>query len=215
MRISVITCSIRPDGLSIIQKGLAAQTFTDFEWIVELSIPERGHDLNRAYNRALRRAKGELIVSLQDWIRVTPLYLQRFWDAYRSNPRDFLTAPVGKVPNADFSGQPKWDWRAYSDAKPKWMNWEIDSGAAARSALFEIGGFDEELDGHWSCDNLSVGWRAHLAGYGFANVFDNPSVAFDHDAHAPHPFRDAFDPQFNAYRMRKVEMGDLKIDYLH
>lgn len=211
-KISVISVSIRPHGLAITQQCLAQQFFKDFEWLIELSVPEMGHDLNAAYNRALRRAKGELVVSLQDFIKVTPLYLQKFWDAYKENPGTFFTAPVGKVDNENYVGSPKWDWRAYSDAKPLWNCWEIDSGAAPLKILKEIGGFDEELDGHWSCDNLSVAWRAKLAGCQFMNIFDNPGVAFDHDAFMPHPFREKFDPQFNAYRMRKVEMGELTFD---
>jgi hypothetical protein len=222
MKISVITVSIRPKGLDIIQKCLAMQTFPakDFEWIQEISIPEHGHDLNKAYNRALRRAKGELIVSLQDYIKVTPEYLEKFWKAYQENPRTFFTAPVGKTDQEDYSGKPRWDWRAYSDAKPLWQNWEIDSGAAPLAALKEVGGFDEELDGYWSSDNVSVAWRAKLAGYSFMNVFDNPGVAYDHDAFIEHPFRTVGQEfqkslQFNDYRMRKVEMGELKIDFLH
>lgn len=214
-KITVISVSIRPAGLEITQKCLKEQTFQDFEWIQEISIPEKGHDLNKAYNRALKRSSGELIVSLQDYIKVTPQYLEKFWKAYQENPKTFFTAPVGKSQKDDFSGEIKWDWRAFKDASPKWMHWEIDSGAAPLKALKELGGFDEELDGHWSCDNLSVGFRANLAGYSFMNVFDNPGIAYDHDAFIPHPFRNKFDPNFNAYRMKQVEMGELKIDYLN
>lgn len=214
IKITVITPSIRPKGLEITQKCLAQQTFKDFEWLQEISIPGRGHDLNAAYNRALRRAKGELIVSLQDYIMVTPQYLEKFWKIYKENPKTFFTSSVGKTDQEDFSGKPRWDWRAYSDAICKYNTWEIDSGAAPLLALKEIGGFDEALDDHWSCDNVSVGWRAELAGYKFLNVFDNPTVAWDHDAFIDHPFRKDFDPHFNAYRMRLIEMGELKIDYL-
>ena len=34
MKISVITPSIRPEGLKILQECLAQQTFKDFEWLV-------------------------------------------------------------------------------------------------------------------------------------------------------------------------------------
>src|ERR1035437_8527622 len=83
MKISVITPSIRCEGLKIVQQSLEKQTFQDFEWLTEIGIPGRGHDLNAAYNRMLRRAKGELIVSLQDFIKAPPQYLQKFWDAYQ------------------------------------------------------------------------------------------------------------------------------------
>lgn len=214
-KISVISVSIRPKGLEITQKSLAQQTFKDFEWIQEISIPEKGHDLNAAYNRALKRCKGELVVSLQDYIKITPRYLENFWKAYQENPDTFFTAPVGKVDNLDFKGSPRWDWRAYSDAKPDWRTWEIDSAAAPLAALVKIGGFDEELDGHWSCDNVNVGCRADKAGYKFKHIFDNPAIAYDHDAFMEHPFRKDFDPQFNAYRMRQFEMGEVIIPPLY
>lgn len=214
MKISIITPSIRPKGLEITQKFLSEQTFTDFEWLVELSIPERGHDLNAAYNRAIKRAKGELIVSLQDWIKVTPMYLEKFWNAYKEYPKTFFTAPVGKTNDPEYKENARWDWRAYSDARPLWNCWEIDSGACPKDALYEVGGFDEELDGKWSADNVSVAWRAYLKGYKFMNLFNNPSIAFDHDAFTEHPFRKDFDPSLNNQRMREVEMGELNIDYL-
>lgn len=214
MKISVITVSIRPEGLDIIQKGLSFQTEPDFEWIVELGIPSKGHDLNKAYNRAIKRAKGELIISLQDYIKITPQYLEKFWRAYKENPKTFFTAPVGKIDNLEYKGSPRWDWRAYSDAKPIWNCWEIDSAACPKVALFEIGGFDEELDGHWSSDNVSVGYRAYLAGYKFMNLFNNPAVAYNHDAFMEHPFRKEFDPDFNNERMTLFTAGE-KIDFLH
>jgi hypothetical protein len=72
MKISVLTPSIRPQGLAITQQCLTEQTFTDFEWLTEIGLPNRGHDLNSAYNRMLKRANGELVVSLQDYIKVRP-----------------------------------------------------------------------------------------------------------------------------------------------
>lgn len=211
MKVSVLTPSIRPEGLKIVQQSLEQQTFQDFEWLVEIGIPGQGHDLNAAYNRMLRRARGEIIVSLQDYIKTRPDYLQRFVEAFQ--PDTFITAPVGKVKNLEYTGPAVWDWRAYEDAKPDWKCWEIDSGMAPREALFAIGGFDEELDQHWSCDNLNVGKRAHLAGYQFANLFNNPVLAYDHDAFIEHPFRKHWRPLFNDQRMREFEMG-LKLTYL-
>lgn len=207
MKISVLTPSIRPEGLAITREGLMQQTFQDFEWLTEIGIGR--HDLNAAYNRMLRRAKGELIVSLQDYIKITPEYLQKFWDAYQAHPNAFITAPVGKSKQQDFGGEVAWDWRAWNRPgeemkaimPSKWDTWEIDSGAAPLAALKAIGGFDEVMDGHWSCDNLNVGCRAELAGHEFLNLFENPSIAYDHDAFMPHPFRADYDPTFNAKRM--------------
>lgn len=211
MKISVLTPSIRPLGLEIVRNGLLKQTFTEFEWLVEIGLGK--HDLNSAYNRMLRRAKGELVVSLQDHILIRPDFLQRWWNAHQENPNAFMTAPVGKVDDLHYSSKPVWDWRAYRNDETKnirpceWNCWEIDNGAAPLTALKAIGGFDEALDGHWSADNVNVGKRAQLAGYDFKCLFDNPVLAYDHDAHVSHPFRASFDGTFNTKRMALFEGG--------
>lgn len=218
MKISVITCSIRPQGLEIIRTGLLKQTFTDFEWLVELNSTGK-HDLNFAYNNALKRAKGELIVSLQDYCLIRPDYLQKWWDAYQANPDTFMTAPVGKVDNLNYSLPATWDWRAFRNDETKnirpcdWNTWEIDNGAAPLSALKAIGGFDEALDGVWSGDNVSVGFRAKLEGYKFACLFDNPVLVYDHDKFIKHPYRDTFNGTLNTKRMAMFE-GGMRINYL-
>jgi hypothetical protein len=188
-KISVITPSIRPEGLKPNQEALASQTFTDFEWLVELGIPQNGHDLNAAFNRMLKRAKGELIVFMVLW-----------------------TAPLGK--SLDWQ-KINWDWRAYADAIDTTYNcWEIDWGAAPLRILQELGGFDEELDKYWRSDNVNVGYRAYLNGYTFKNLFDNPAIAYDHNATIPHPFKDNFNPGFNKERMDSFKPGE-KLPYLN
>lgn len=212
MRISVLTPTIRPEGLEITRRSLLVQTFRDFEWLVDINCTGE-HDLNASYNRLLRRAQGELIVSLQDWIKVTPEYLQKFWDAYQVQPNTIFTAPVGKVDDWG-QAEARWDWRAYEDAKPKWDCWEIDSGAAPRKMFYDVGGFDEALDQWWSFDNVSVAKRAHILGWKVANVFGNPAVALDHDKREKHPFRDRFRPALVQMRMDSYEEEPV-LDFLH
>lgn len=218
MKISIITTSIRPLGLDIIRTGLLKQTLKDFEWLVEIN-SSGTHDLNSAYNRALSRAQGELMVSLQDYILIRPDFLQKWWDAYTANPTSFMTAPVGKVDDLNYSSKPVWDWRAFRNDENttirscEWNCWEIDNGAAPMSALKAIGGFDEALDGHWSADNVNVGCRAQLAGYDFKCLFDNPVLVWDHDAHMSHPFRTEVDTT-NTKRMAMFK-GGMVLPALH
>lgn len=218
MKITVVTPSIRPLGLNIVRTGLLKQSFKEFEWLVEIGLEK--HDLNAAYNRMLKRAKGELIVSLQDYILIQPDFLQKWWDAYQANPNTFMTAPVGKVDNLNYSLPAVWDWRAYRNDETKnirpceWNCWEIDNGAAPLKALKALGGFDEALDGHWSADNVNVGCRALLAGYEFKCLFNNPALAYDHDATIPHPFRASFDGSFNNKRMAMFK-GGMTLPALH
>lgn len=202
MRISIITPSIRPKGLEITQRCLKEQTFTDFEWLVDIGLAKE-HDLNKAFNRCLRRAKGEIIVFLQDYIKIQPDALQRIVDTYTGK---FATYPVGKTDKEDYSGNPKWDWRKTRQGEVSWNYWEIDFGSCPRKELIEIGGFDEELDRYWSCDNINVGCRADLAGHKFECV-DIPAIAFDHDAFIEHPFRKNYHTSFNNERMELFRRG--------
>lgn len=210
-KISVVTPTIRPGSLWLTQETLAGQTFKDFEWLVEIGFPTRGHDLNAAFNRMIKRAKGELIVFLEDFTKIEPDGLQRFWEAYQKHPDTLMTAPLVKVRSWDDEAK-IYDWRTERE-DCQWTECELDWGAIPKKVLQEVGGFDEELDAHWSCDNVNLGCRANLAGYKFHCVKDNPALALDHDFIMEHPFRKNYNPAFNNHRMDDFRMG-LKINYL-
>ena len=210
MKISVLTPSIRPAGLEILQKSLKNQSFKDFEWIQDIGLGDK-HDLNQAWNRMLKRAKGELIVFYQDYIKIEPDGLQKFWDAYQANPKTMFTAPVGKSQNLNFT-EPKWDWRQLKIGEIDYLHCEMDWGACPIQALKEIGGFDEELDNHWSMDNISVCKRADMLGWKFMNI-DNPAIAYDHDAFIEHPFLKDYKPVFSNLRMEEYK-DNPKLPYL-
>jgi glycosyltransferase involved in cell wall biosynthesis len=213
MKISVITPTIRGrEALEPNKESLAAMTFPpdEFEWLIEESDGTK-HDLNAAFNRMLRKAKGELIVFMEDYTKATTNGLIKFWEAYQKEPNVFWTAPLGKTEDWKIIN---WDWRGYSDATETTYNcWEIDWGAAPKKALVEIGGFDEELDKYWSGDNVNVAYRAYLNGYKFKNLFDNPAVAYNHDAVMEHPFRKNFNPAFQKERLDSFKPGE-KLTYL-
>jgi len=159
---------------------------------VEVNVSGK-HDLNEAFNKMIRRAKGELIVFYQDFIKIPPDGLRKFWEEYQQDKNTLFTAPVGKVKSfADET--PAWDWRDHTD-ECDWTRCELDWGAIPKKILLEIGGFDERLDQWWSFDNVSVGKRAFLKGYKFKNVRYNPAIALDHDAIIEHPFRPKYNPQ--------------------
>lgn len=202
-KISVVTPSIRPDGLRIIQEALAKQTLQDFEWLVEIS-PIRTVDFNAVMNKMLRRAQGELIVSLQDFIEIPDDGLEKFWNAHKEEAC-FYTAPVVKEGSKD--------WRFYREEGCKFDEWEIDWGSAPLEALKEIGGFDEELDKYWGFDNVNVGLRADMANYKIKVLNDNVANVIDHDKIIHHPYRDRMSPGFHNHRLNKIKNG-LKIDYL-
>ena len=209
MQISVLSPSIRPEGLTYNQQCLERQTFTDFEWLVEIGLRTK-HDLNAAYNRMLRRAKGELIVSYQDFIKIENDGLQKFWDAYQKDPYTFFTAPVGQT--LDWTTM-EWDWRSHPKAQMTWQSWEIDWGAAPLECLKRIGGFDEQMDGHWAGDNVNVALRAQMMNYNFKLLPKNPAIAFSHNRQIQHPFNNTFNPAFMNERYDAIRRGE-EINYL-
>jgi hypothetical protein len=201
MKISVITPTIRPESLSVMRDCLKQQTFKDFEWLVDINVTGQ-HDLNNSFNKLIRRSNGELVVFYEDYTKIPPNALEKWWKAYQEHPNVCWTAPLGKVKSLDFTGDVRWDWRAWvndnkvEDYRPSgWQTCELDWGAIPRKVLYEIGGFDERLDQWWSCDNLSLGKRAYLKGYEFKNFFANPALAYDHDAFIEHPFRSRYNPK--------------------
>lgn len=214
IKISVITPTIRGEkALEMARKSLKRQYFKEYEWIYDISKPKKKADFNKVMNKLLKKSKGELIVFLQDYIRIERFGLNYFWSAYKENPKTFFTGPVGKTLNFK---NIKWDWRLHRSLEEplNFMEWEIDWGAAPRDALFEIGGFDEEMDNYWGFDNVNLGLRAEMAGYKFMNIPNNFTVAYDHDAKMEHPFRKLRNPDFHNQRLDEFRRG-LKIDYLN
>lgn len=198
-KISVLTPSIRPSGLEVTRTSLLNQTFKDFEWLTELNWTGKP-DLNSAYNRMLKRAKGELIVSLQDNIEIAPDVLEKCWAYYQKHPERFVTFPVSQ-------GEPdKWDWRNQGEERVcREMDWEIDFGMAALKPLKEIGGFDEELEKlTWGYDNVNVGVRAVMAGY---EIWVNPEIKANGLPHERETFRDKQHAIFHAERLEEIRNG--------
>lgn len=209
--ISVLTPTIRPEFLDITKETLINQTFKDFEWLVEVGFGLE-YDLNKAMNKMIKRAKGKYIVFLQDCIRINEDGLQKFYDVLEKNNHAFVTSAVGKVDK--WGQEPRWDWRHFKKGlqENQWNNWEIDWGCCPLEDIKTIGGFDEELDRYWSCDNVNLGCRAEIAGFNFW-CLENEAIAIDHDKIKPNKLRDRYNPNFNNLRMDAFRKG-LKIDYI-
>lgn len=201
-KISVISLSIRPEGLKQVRDALLKQTLKDFEWLVEVNWTGEV-DFNASMNRALKRAQGELVVSVQDFITLPPNGLELFWNAHKEKPA-FYTAPVGQtLDDKDIT----WDWRVHRNTECSWQEWEIDYGSAPLQALKDIGGFDEELDKAWGFDNVNVGLRAQLAGYDFGCLKENRAIALRHDDLMEHPFRKLRDSDLHNARLADIRHG--------
>ena len=214
IQVSILSPTIRGlQALRPIEQSLREQTLTSFEWLVEMGNGSV-HELNAAFNRMLRRARGELVVIVEDWCWFPPDGLQKFWEAFQKYPKTFFTAPVPKAQSYwKMKDQILWkgpiieEWRSAMDGDIDWRHWEIDWGAAPLQALKDLGGFDEFQDQKWGNDNSNLGYRAMKSGWRFQNLLYNPAMGLNHDALWTHPFRDRHDPQWSEDRLRAFDAG--------
>lgn len=174
--ISVITPTVRPEGLELVKKALKKQTYTDYEWIVVSPEGERSPSdvwtLNKDYNRAIRQSKGDLIVSWQDYTSAPPDTLERFCTHFELEPKTIVTAVGNKYSDDTFSVVTWQDPRIRSDQGTFypcfWNDIEFNLCAISRSALYDVGGFDESMDTRYGYDGYSVLDRLNrIGGYDF------------------------------------------------
>jgi hypothetical protein len=151
MQVSVVTPTIRKDGLDIVQKALSKQTFSDFEWLIgskfDPEIPEAiwvkdtfeggFWTLNRMYNELFRQAKGELIITLQDWIWINPDGIEKFVIAAQDYPGSVITG-VGD----QYETQVKW-------GKPEICIWADPRKTTKYGSFYEC--FPQDAEWNWCC----------------------------------------------------------------
>jgi hypothetical protein len=168
--ISVLTPAKTTKGLEIVAKSLKQQQFKDWEWLVCCPEPPDGLDftkdidvtwlldefkggfwtLNRAYNWLFAEAKGELLVSWQDFIKVRPDGLQKFWDSYQAHPNDLFTGVGDQYEDGKFLKKVWFDPRRTdkygSFYECIWRDVEYNWAAIPKSVIDKIGGADSVLD---------------------------------------------------------------------
>lgn len=169
--ISIITPTIRPDGLAMIRNALKKQTFTDFEWVVGSPFEPKEYSeegikcdwvkddftggfwtFNRVLNRLFDRAQGELVVSWQDWIHVGSEGLEKFWNDYQETNGEALITGVGdQYAKLDDRGKPSikiWNdprknniYGSFYECTFPDMEWNW--GAIPKKLFDKAGGIDE------------------------------------------------------------------------
>jgi len=202
MKVSVITPTIRKEGLDVVRQALENQTFKDFEWLVSSPfdpgipnikwIPDKftkGYwTLNRAYNSLFLAAKGDLIISLQDWIWVPPTGIQQFVDASEA-VKGIISGVGDQYEGIGQYGKP--EIKIWSDPRKNTNNGsfyecypndaEWNWCAIPRKAIFEIGGMDEELDFlGYGGDQLQAVERMDALGWKFFLDQTNESYTVRH-----------------------------------
>lgn len=248
INISIVTPSVRPDGIVLVDKSLSNQTYKNFEWLIcgpetlrkdfEARIKHNKYrylgnpplkkgmywDLNFSYNRMFKKAKGELIVSLQDNIWIPPNGLSKFWYAYKQTGGAISGVGDQYLRLGEY-GKPEvkvWeDPRKRSDLGDLYKcmpnDHEWNWGCFPKEAIFKIGGMDEELDFLGvGGDQLQAMERMFEAGY--ETYLDQTNESFTLRHGRPKDW-DKNHVLFNgAYDKRKVELKGLGkwpiLDYL-
>ncbi len=231
MKVSILTPSVRPKGLNIVEKALKNQTFKNFEWLLGTNfdpgiswakwIPDNftgGYwTLNRIYNSLFKSAKGDLIISLQDNIWIPPDGVEKLVTASEST--EGIISGVGdQYARAGQFGKP--EVKIWSDPRKnlengsfyecypndvEW-NWCI----FPKSFIFEVGGCDEKLDFlGFGGDQLQVSERMDALGKKFYLDQTNESFTVRH-SREDFGGQDKWDANhvlFNgAYDKRKAEL---------
>lgn len=186
-RISVLTPTIRKEGLDIVKKALDRQSFTDFEWLIgspfETDLGTWVEDdfklgvwtLNRIYNKLIKASSGDLIVSWQDYTFADPDCLEKFWTLYELEPKTLVSA-IGNKYEQVYPERKNMLWKdprerddqgSYYSCYFNDIEWNLCS--VPRDALYAVGGFDEGLDFlGFGMDGYSVNDRINaLGGYDF------------------------------------------------
>lgn len=175
MKISVVFVTNRKGAVKFLNKQLAKQTFKDFEVIIANDNEDDGGfkprqkkdgdcwNINKAYNDCLDKAKGELLVFLQDFIEINANGLQRFWDLYTIYPQGLITG-CGHKYNEDGSIN-EIDDRVFGDKKCErihWSCWELNWASCPRDIMPR---FNEDMDKRYGGENQYIANIADKQGY--------------------------------------------------
>ncbi len=181
-KISVIFITKRNGWFDILKDDMERQTFKDFEVIVandsddwrdmpgwDVFKPRQkkeGDRLNvcKAYNDCLDKAKGELLVFLQDFIWIPSNGLQRFWDSYQLFPNAMITGVGHKAKNG-LEGISETDFRVFGDeeyAKVNYSYWESNWASCPRNFMPR---YNEDMDKFYGGDNQYVSYKAEQNGH--------------------------------------------------
>lgn len=221
-KISVVMPTARYGGLDVLEKSLAHQTFGDFEVLVVDELrrkeliesagfiyvepPEKKDscwwNLDASLNVAIRQAKGELIVQINDFVYVPPDGLQKFWDRHLQEPKAFISgvsdqflAPPASDPKGLHSVWGAWpgppagekvfsDPRKDSNYKGFYLTipllFEGNWCAYPRQAWVDIGGYDEAFDAGWGYDNVEFAERATFYWYHVFLDTENEVSCYSH-----------------------------------
>lgn len=211
---SIVTLSIRTGWWNIMAHNLSQQTYENFEWIIlddhkedrsdiakkyakkynlniryirgdkALGTYKRRYGLVRANNKALKEAKGDLLIWLQDFILIPHNAVEKLVDIYTHHPKaliaptddyfhciepdqsntedwfngetDVITQHSWRNVRTDFKGMRKSD-------NP--FDFEMNWCATPKAILEDLNGWWEFFDDGLGYDNTEIAYRAMQKGY--------------------------------------------------
>lgn len=201
--ITIITPTIRKDGLQVVHNSLLKQTYKDWKWLIGSPFDPEIKEatwikddytggfwtLNRIYNKLFTNAKSDVIITWQDWIYIPPDGLQKFVDAAEKYPGAVISGVGDQYESVDKYGRPQvkiWSDPRKSDKygsfyeifpnDAEW-NWCL----IPKKALLAVGGMDEQLDFlGYGGDQLQVSSRMNDVGIKFYIDQTNESYTIRH-----------------------------------
>jgi len=205
--LSVITPTIRKEGLPLVAQALAKQTFKDFEWLIcspfDPVLPQATWipdtftggqwSLNRAYNALMKQAQGTIIISWQDWVWALPTALEQFITVLSQVGSAAVSGIGDQYERLGQWGKP--EIKIWSDPRKTfqygdvyecmWNDIEWNFCALPKHLLVDVGGFDEEMDQRCrGVDAIQVMERLDALGYKTYLDQRNESFTLRHDRSA-------------------------------
>jgi GT2 family glycosyltransferase len=226
MKVTIYTPTLRDGWWNVMSSNLAAQTYKNFEWIIidgqeesrskiadkyarEYALDiryfhqgktKRTYGLANANNMAIKAAKGELFVFLQDFVLITPTAIEELVNVSKKHPRDFIApCDVYFAPKIQPDILNKEDWfNGNLDVIGEFMrkniriknlgvrkadqltDFEQNFGAVPTQTLRSLNGYWEFYDEALGWDDTEIIYRAEKMGIGLWIDDTNQAVCIDH-----------------------------------
>lgn len=234
--ISIITITARPKGVELVYSALKRQQFdmSKVEWIIGTPYPKKLNleiiknstiikdprrigvfwNVNYQYNRCIEKARGELLISIQDYTYFCFNALAKFWQHYQNNKKAIVSGVGDKYTDETWTVKVWADPRQRDDQgsfyETDFCNIEGNFCAIPKQAIYDVGGFDAEAD------FLGVGmdWYGVLerifdfGGYQFFLDQTNKSYSLPHDRLEGWDEHNLIN---GGYMARKKELVDKKV----